>query len=183
MNTAAITTPSTLSPFTQDLKQPQPKQQTVKEAIAANVQALIEQLEQGHSEGTHRLPHSDGTLSQLQLWQHVLEIARQKPRRDPRCWTPCLESVWPQGQKRGAGHSHPSSCDWRSPQEGCRNRRRVIAIRTETILFGFRSVYVFDVSQTEGKDLPEMSERVSRAMLAEYRERLVDFIALPGHPA
>jgi hypothetical protein len=27
------------------------KQQTVKEAIAANVQLLIEQLEQGHSEG------------------------------------------------------------------------------------------------------------------------------------
>ena len=41
----SITT--TANPSNQDLKQ---QKQTAKEAIAANVQALIEQLEQGHSE-------------------------------------------------------------------------------------------------------------------------------------
>jgi hypothetical protein len=51
MNTIAITTASIVTPFTQNLKQPQPKRQTAKEAIASNVQALIEQLEQGHSDG------------------------------------------------------------------------------------------------------------------------------------
>jgi hypothetical protein len=44
MNTIAITTASTVTPFTQNLKQPQQKQLTSKEAITANVQALIEQL-------------------------------------------------------------------------------------------------------------------------------------------
>jgi hypothetical protein len=51
MNTATVATPSNVTPFVQNLKMQQPKQQTAKEAIAANVQALIEQLEQGHSEG------------------------------------------------------------------------------------------------------------------------------------
>jgi hypothetical protein len=51
MNTVAITTASTVTPFAQNLTRPQPRQQTAKEAIAANVLSLIEQLEQGHSEG------------------------------------------------------------------------------------------------------------------------------------
>ena len=51
MNTTAITTANPFIPFTQNPKNPLQKQQTAKKAIAANVQALIEQLEQGHSEG------------------------------------------------------------------------------------------------------------------------------------
>ena len=50
MNSATVTTETTVNPSIQNPKQPQQKQ-TAKEAIAANVQALIEQLEQGHSEG------------------------------------------------------------------------------------------------------------------------------------
>ena len=48
MSSATITTANTVNTSTQN--QPQQKQ-TAKELIAANVQALIEQLEQGHSEG------------------------------------------------------------------------------------------------------------------------------------
>ena len=48
MSSATITTANTVTTSTQN--QPQQKQ-TAKEVIAANVQALIEQLEQGHSEG------------------------------------------------------------------------------------------------------------------------------------
>ena len=71
MNTATINTTTNVTPFTQNLKQQQQqKQQTAKEAIAANVQALIEQLEQGHSRRPHRLPHGDGKIPQLQLWEH-----------------------------------------------------------------------------------------------------------------
>jgi hypothetical protein len=53
MNTAIVTTTAaTVSPFIQNLQQQQPqKPQTSKEAIAANVKALIEQLEEGQSEG------------------------------------------------------------------------------------------------------------------------------------
>jgi hypothetical protein len=44
-------------------------------------------------------------------------------------------------------------------------------------LVGFRAAYVFDVSQTEGKELPEFSERVSGSA-GEYRDRLVDLSLL-----
>jgi hypothetical protein len=51
MNTATIATMPTVAPSTPNPQEPQQKQNTAKEVIAANVQALIEQLEQGHSEG------------------------------------------------------------------------------------------------------------------------------------
>ena len=47
------------------------------------------------------------------------------------------------------------------------------------VLVGFRAVYVFDVSQTEGAELPEPSERVSGSV-GENRKRLIDFIAAQG---
>ncbi len=67
-----------------------------------------------------------------------------------------------------------------APVIGVRRKKDVEAekdIRTQNqaVLVGFRSAYVFDVSQTEGKELPELSERVT-GDVGEYRERLVDFV-------
>ncbi len=39
---------------------------------------------------------------------------------------------------------------------------------------GFRAVYVFDVAQTEGAELPAFTER-TKGDVGEYRERLIDF--------
>ena len=44
---------------------------------------------------------------------------------------------------------------------------------------GFRAVYVFDVSQTEGKELPELSAQVS-GEVGDYRNRLTAFVAEQG---
>ena len=41
-------------------------------------------------------------------------------------------------------------------------------------LYGFRAVYVFDVSQTEGKDLPALTQ--VQGDVSGYRERLVKFV-------
>jgi hypothetical protein len=41
-------------------------------------------------------------------------------------------------------------------------------------LYGFRAVYVFDISQTEGKDLPALTE--VQGDVSAYRERLVKFV-------
>jgi hypothetical protein len=46
-------------------------------------------------------------------------------------------------------------------------------------LVGFRSAYVFDVSQTDGEELPELSTKVS-GDVGERRERLIDFIIAQG---
>ena len=77
MNATAITTPTPVIPFTQNPKNPQPKQQTAKEAIAANVQALIEQLEQGQSQGLTAYLTAMGRFHNYSFG-NILEIARQK---------------------------------------------------------------------------------------------------------
>jgi len=77
MSNAAITTANTVNPSTDNSYQPQQKQ-TAKEAIAANVQALIEQLEQGHSEGLTAYLTAMGRFHNYSFG-NILEIARQKP--------------------------------------------------------------------------------------------------------
>ena len=52
--------------------------QTAKEVIAANVQALIEQLEQGHSEALTAYLTAMGRFHNYSFG-NILEIARQKP--------------------------------------------------------------------------------------------------------
>jgi hypothetical protein len=48
------------------------------------------------------------------------------------------------------------------------------AKETKAQPYGFRGVYVFDVSQTEGKDLPALTE--VQGDVSDYRERLVKFV-------
>src|SRR5258708_16415091 len=50
-----------------------------------------------------------------------------------------------------------------------------ITKRNEPVLVGFRPVYVFDVSMTDGPELPDLKERV-KGEVGDYRERLIDFI-------
>jgi len=50
--------------------------------------------------------------------------------------------------------------------------------KAEPQLVGFRAVYVFDISQTEGKELPTLTE--VQGEVSGYRERLVKFVAARG---
>jgi hypothetical protein len=45
-------------------------------------------------------------------------------------------------------------------------------------LYGFRGVYVFDITQTEGKELPTLAE--VQGDVSGYRERLVKFVEVQG---
>jgi hypothetical protein len=177
MNTASITTASIVTPFTENLKQPQPKQQTAKEAIAANVQALIEQLEQGHSEGLTAYLTAMGRFHNYSFG-NILEIARQKPDATRVAGL----YAWNQlGRKVRKGERGIRIL---APVIGVRRKKdaeaeKDIRSQNQAVLVGFRSAYVFDVSQTEGKELPELSERVT-GNVGEYRERLVDFVIVQG---
>jgi hypothetical protein len=178
MNTASISTTPNVTPFTQNLKQQQQqKLQTAKEAIAANVQALIEQLEQGHSEGLTAYLTAMGRFHNYSFG-NILEIARQRPDAQRVAGL----YAWNQlGRKVKKGERGIRIL---APVIGVKRKRDAEAekdIRTQNqaILVGFRSAYVFDVSQTEGKELPELSERVT-GNVGEYRERLVDFILAQG---
>ena len=50
--------------------------------------------------------------------------------------------------------------------------------KPEPQLVGFRAVYVFDISQTEGKELPTLTE--VHGDVSGYRERLVKFTEARG---
>ena len=80
--TDAAVTPSTPNPNKQ-------KKQTAKEVIAANIQALIEQLEQGHSEALAAYLTAMGRFHSYSFG-NILEIARQ--RAVTYCFT-ALESM------------------------------------------------------------------------------------------
>jgi len=63
------------------------------------VQALIEQLEQGHSEALTAYLTAMGRFHTYSFG-NILEIARQKP--DATHWPLCVEPVWPQGLEMAA---------------------------------------------------------------------------------
>ena len=46
-------------------------------------------------------------------------------------------------------------------------------------LVGFRAAYVFDISHTEGADLPQFRER-TKGEVGAYRERLIDLTIAQG---
>ena len=52
------------------------------------------------------------------------------------------------------------------------------AKQSQAQLYGFRAVYVFDINQTEGKELPTLTE--VQGDVSGYRERLVKFVEFQG---
>jgi hypothetical protein len=149
------------------------KPQTAKEVIAANVKLLIEQLEAGHSEGLTAYLTAMGRFHNYSFG-NILEIARQKPDATRvagmYAWNQLGRKVM-KGQK---------GIRILAPMIGTRRRKdnetsEDPAVTHKPVLVGFRAVYVFDLSQTEGKQLPELTERV-KGEVGEYRERLIDFL-------
>jgi len=176
MNTAIITNETTVNPSIQNPKQPQQKQ-TAKEVIAANVQALIEQLEQGHSEGLTAYLTAMGKFHNYSFG-NILEIARQKPDATR------VAGLYAWNQLGRNVRKGEHGIRILAPVIGIRRKKDSEAekdIRTQNqgVLVGFRSAYVFDVSQTDGKELPELSSKVS-GDVGERRERLIDFTIAQG---
>ena len=152
---------------------PQHQKQTAAEAIAANVKALIEQLEQGHSEALTAYLTAMGRFHNYSFG-NILEIARQKPDATRVAGL----YAWNQlGRKVKKGEHGIRIL---APLIGVRRKKdgeaqKDITKQNEPVLVGFRNVYVFDVCQTEGAELPELSERVT-GDVGLCRERLIDFV-------
>jgi antirestriction protein ArdC len=175
MNTQATT--ATVTPFTKNLKQQQQKQQTAKDVIAANVQALIEQLEQGHSEGLTAYLLAMGKFHNYSFG-NIMEIARQKPDATR------VAGMYAWNQLGRRVKKGEKGIRILAPMVGIRRKKdseaeKDIRTQNQPVLVGFRSAYVFDVSQTDGAELPELSERV-KGNVGEYRERLIDFVIAQG---
>jgi hypothetical protein len=148
MNTATIDN----QPTTNSRKVPSTKQ----ELIAANIKLLIEQLEAGHSDA---LTNYLTAMSRFHNYSfgNVLEIARQMPTatRVAGFWT------WKNlGRSVNAG---AKGIRILAPIVGVRRKKdeeaqKDITKQNTRTLLGFRNAYVFDVSQTNGVELPEIHE-------------------------
>jgi hypothetical protein len=135
-----------------DSKKPTTKQ----ELIAANVKLLIEQLEAGKSDA---LTNYLTAMSRFHNYSfgNVLEIARHMPTatRVAGFWT------WKNlGRSVNAG---AKGIRILAPIVGVRRKKEAeaqkdITKQNERMLLGFRNTYVFDISQTNGVELPAMHE-------------------------
>jgi antirestriction protein ArdC len=63
----------------------------------------------------------------------------------------------------------------RNKDDADRNSRQEDNAKPAPVLIGFRAVYVFDVAQTEGEDLPEFEQNIT-GDVGEQRDRLIDFL-------
>src|SRR5271156_3129652 len=147
-------TTSSVTPISENPKQPQPRQ-TAKEVIAANVKSLIEQLEAGHSDA---LTAYLDAMSRFHNYSfgNILEIARQRPDATR------VAGLYAWNQLGRRVRKGEKGIRILAPLIGVRRKKDAEAekdIRTQNqaVLVGFRSAYVFDVSQTDGQDLPELS--------------------------
>jgi hypothetical protein len=134
-----ITAASVNQPTTNINKQ---QKQTAKEVIAVNVQALIEQLEQGHSEALTAYLTAMGRFHNYSFG-NILEIARQKPDATRVAGL----YAWNQfGRKVKKGERGIRIL---APVIGIRRKKdeeaeKDIRTQNQAVLVGFRAAYVFD---------------------------------------
>jgi len=159
------------SPYQQRTSQKDnPTQQIIKQAV----DYLIEQLEAGHSE---MLTAYLGAMAQFHRYSfgNILQIARQKPDATRVAgifaWNQLGRRV-KRGEK-GIQILAPMMGRRRAKTEPDSEERA--AETSKPVLVGFRGVYVFDISQTEGDELPELEHAVT-GEVGEHRDRLIAFL-------
>src|SRR5271168_4146558 len=143
---------STATTTTINSKKPATKQ----ELIAANIKLLIEQLNAGKSDA---LTNYLTAISRFHNYSfgNVLEIARQMPTATR------VAGFWAWKNLGRSVNAGAKGIRILAPIVGVRRKRdeeaeKDITKQNERVLLGFRNAYVFDISQTNGVDLPEMHE-------------------------
>jgi hypothetical protein len=145
-----------------------PTQQIIKQAV----DFLIEQLEAGKSE---TLTAYLGAMSRFHNYSfgNILAIARQKPTATHvagiRSWNELGRFV-----KKGE-----RGIQILAPMVGYRRKdaaEQESDTKRQPVLIGFRAVYVFDIAQTEGADLPEFDHSIT-GEVGGNRDRLIAFLA------
>ena len=163
-------------PSTENPERQQQKPQTAKEAIAANVKCLIEQLEAGHSDA---LTAYLNAMSRFRSYSfgNVLEIARQRPTATKvagmYAWNQLGRRV-----KRGEKGIRILASIIGIKRKSDEDAEKDITKQNTRVLVGFRNAYVFDVEQTDGPDLPQMEHVQGDA--GENYDRLLAFIEKQG---
>ncbi len=154
------------------------KLEEIKNKTKEAVDYLVASLETGHSEV---LTQYLGAMAKFHTYSfgNVMLIARQKPSATNvagvRTWN-SLGRFVRRGEK-GILILAPMIGRKRNPADEATGENGDEKT-PEAQLYGFRAVYVFDISQTEGKDLPALTE--VDGDVSGYRERLVKFVETQG---
>jgi hypothetical protein len=135
-----------------DSKKPSTKQ----ELITANIKLLIEQLEAGKSDALTRYLTAMSRFHNYSFG-NVLEIARQMPTATR------VAGFWAWKNLGRSVNAGAKGIRILAPIVGVRRKKdkeaeKDITKQNERVLLGFRNAYVFDISQTNGVDLPAMHE-------------------------
>jgi len=172
-NAAKRTNPSD-SPYQgRTAQRDNPTQLIIKQAV----EHLIEQVRAGKSDA---LTAYLGAMARFHNYSfgNILAIARQRPT---------ATRVAGYGTWRELGRfvkKGEKGIQILAPMMGYRRRNADAGVNTDadsnikpkTVLIGFRIVHVFDLSQTEGQDLPEF-DRTITGEVGTYRDRLIEFLA------
>jgi hypothetical protein len=152
------------------------QQPTAKELIVANIQALMQQLEQGHSEAFTEYLEAMSRFYRYSFG-NILEIARQRPEATRvaglHTWNEFGRRV-----KKGEKGIRIFAPIVRAKSESEETAEPAPEGKRIHIVTGFRAVYVFDVGQTSGDDLPEPAKATGEA--GECREQLFSFLDRQG---
>ena len=153
------------------------KLEEVNQKTKEAVDFLVAALESGHSEV---LTAYLGAMAKFRNYSfgNIMLIARQKPDATNvaglRTWN-SLGRFVRRGEK-GIFILAPMVGNKRKKNENAEPNED--AKETQPTLYGFRAVYVFDVTQTEGKELPALTE--VQGDVSGYRERLFKFVEAQG---
>src|SRR6266849_5570367 len=152
-----------------------------QELVKASIDALVEALETGHSEALSSYLTAMAQFHNYSF-QNILLIASQRPTASRvagiRAWNELGRRV-----RRGEkgimifapliGYKRNASDVAQSQQSDARTDK------PEPRLVGFRAVYVFDVGQTEGVELPELSSTFTGEVGGKL-DRLAEFTTAQG---
>ncbi|HYK50532.1 MAG TPA: ArdC family protein, partial [Terriglobales bacterium] len=153
------------------------KLEEVNQRTKEAVDFLVAALESGHSEV---LTAYLGAMARFHSYSfgNIMLIARQKPDATKvagfRAWN-SLGRFVKRGEK-GIFILAPMIGKKRKEEETTADDDR--KSNGEPRLYGFRAVYVFDVLQTEGKDLPQLDEVTGNP--AEELPGLIEFVQAQG---
>jgi hypothetical protein len=144
--------------------------------IRENVAFLIEQLKVGRSEA---LTAYLTAMSHFHNYSfgNILQIARQKPSATR------VAGLYAWNQLGRRVKKGEKGIQIFAPMIGSKRKKDTEADKDPAkqntpILVGFRAVYVFDILQTDGKELPPF--RAVQGEAGEVRDRLIDFVQEQG---
>jgi len=153
------------------------KLEDIKNKTKDAVDYLVQSLESGQSDV---LTQYLAAMARFHTYSfgNVMLIARQKPDATNvagiRTWN-SLGRFVKRGEKGILILAPMVGKNLRKNQEAQQSED---AKQPESKLFGFRAVYVFDITQTEGKELPALTD--VQGDVSGYRERLFKFVGAQG---